>query len=139
MPGYFVRHKDCQVSLSVVTSPAGFPVGVLTADGAGVSDDVARCLETLSAEMGADFLALTRYVIDIRDYAGRFSVSGLRDQAALFAARGVTDLRVCYLMGDQSFDQTRALLKELYASKDVALAVTCRPVMAQALAWLDQS
>lgn len=131
------RHNDCFLSLVVRPLPSGRPAVVMTVDGAGVSDDVARALETIAAEMGDDFGALSRYVLDLQLYAGRFSVSGLSDQATLFAAHGVTDLRFCYLMNEQSFEQIRILVAELFARRGVTLTSGCCPTLNGALAWLD--
>lgn len=131
------RHNDSFMSLVIRPLPSGRRAAVLTVDGAGVSDDVARALETIAAGMGDDFGALSRYVLDLQLYAGRFTVSGLTDQAALFAAHGVTDLRFCYLMNEQSFEQIRILVAELFARRDVTLTPGCRPTLDGALDWLD--
>jgi hypothetical protein len=131
------RHNDCFLSLVVRSLPSGRRAAVLTVDGAGVSDDVARALETIAAEMADDFGTLSRYVLDLHLYAGRFTVSGLSDQAALFAAHGVTDLRFCYLLNEESFDQIRILVVELFARQGVTLTSGCCPALDGALDWLD--
>lgn len=131
------RHNDCFLSLVARPLPSGRRAAVLTLDGTGVSDDVARALETIAAGMGEDFGALSRYVLDLQLYAGRFTVSGLMDQGALFAAHGITDLRFCYLMNEQSFEQIRILVAELFASQGVTLTPGCCPTLDGALDWLD--
>ena len=133
------RHNDCLLSLVVRPLPSGRAAAVLAVDGTGVSDDVARCLETLAAAMGDDFGVLSRSVLDLHLYAGRFAVSGLSDQAAVFAAHGVTDLRFCYLMNEQGFEHIRILLVELFARQGVTLTPGCRPTQDDALAWLDKA
>lgn len=139
MQPFTARHHDCLLKLTASPSPTGRSLAILTVEGAGTSDDVARCLESVAAGMGEDFAALSRYAIDIQLYAGRFTISGLLDQAAVFAAHGVTELRFCYLMKDDSFDLVRALLIEVFGRRGVALTPNCRPTLHQALTWLDEA
>jgi len=138
MDPIMARYRDCRLALAVLESPKGRAVGLLTVDGAGVSDDVVRCLESAAETLGAAFGDLPRFAVDTRLYAGGFTVSGLKAQAALFARHGVSHLAFCYLMHETGFETVRPLLVEVFATEGVTLTATCRPTLEDALAWFDQ-